>query len=254
MASGRTFLEFVAFCRGVAATLGHVVVVTADVHELGSGVPKRLEELGAQVIRKRLPVGDYLVGKGAIVERKTVRGLHRSLAEGRLWLQLGRLRHHATWPYLLIEGADLGDGPLSPESVRGLWLTVSDLGIVVLRSDDTEDTATWLLRLATRRQNPGSRDRPPYAQRFPRVRPHPAEAALAAAPGVSVKTARLLLGRFGSLAGVLAADPTEWQSIAGVGPRRAASLASMAHDEWNTHHTTSHFDVSRNGVIQHPST
>src|SRR5439155_21529522 len=70
MASGRTFLEFVAFCRDLVATLDHVVVVTADVHELGSGVPKKLEELGAQVIRKRLPVGDYLVGQSAVVERR----------------------------------------------------------------------------------------------------------------------------------------------------------------------------------------
>src|SRR5438093_11372238 len=113
MASGRTFLEFVAFCRGVAATLDHVVVVTADVHELGSGVPKKLEELGAQVIRKRLPVGDYVVGQSAVVERKTVRGLHRSLAEGRLWSQLGRLRASATWPYLLLQGPDLGEVPVS---------------------------------------------------------------------------------------------------------------------------------------------
>jgi ERCC4-type nuclease len=219
-----------------------VVVVTADVHEIPSGVPKSMEELGVEVVRRRLLSGDYVVGPSAVVERKTVRGLHRALAEGRLWRQLGRLRQHATWPYLLIEGPDLGEGPLSHESVRGVWLTVSDLGIVVLRSDDTVESATWLLRLAIRRQEPTSRDRPVYAQRFPRDRPHAAEAALSAAPG------------FGSLAGVFAADPSEWQSIAGVGPRRAASLRSMVHDRWVPDHTTSHFDVSRNGVIQHPST
>jgi DNA excision repair protein ERCC-4 len=247
MASGRTFLELVTFFRVTQATLGHVIVVTADVYELQSGVPRRLEKLGVTVVRRRLPIGDYIVGQGAIVERKTVRGLHRSLVEGRLWTQLASVRRSATWPYLLIEGFDLTGGPLSYESVRGLWLTVAELGIDVLRSNDAEDTAAWLLRLASRRQEPSSRDRPAYAQRFPRARPHPAEAALAAAPGVSVKTARRLLKRFGSLGEVVAAERDEWQSIPGVGPRRAASLASMVHDRWVPDRITSHSDVNRNG-------
>src|SRR3954466_15436977 len=110
--------------------------------------------------------------QGAIVERKTVRGLHRSVAEGRVWMQLGRLRTSATWPYLLIEGADLGDGPLGYESARGIWLAVSDLGIILLRSDGAPDSAMWLL----------------------------------------------LLDHFGSLERVLSAEPSEWQSIPGVGP------------------------------------
>src|SRR5947207_1993923 len=143
----------------------------------------------------------------------------REMASGRAFFELVAFFRDfaatlgATWPYLLIEGRDLADGPLTYESVRGIWLTVSDLGIVVLRSDDAEDTASWLMRLATRRQDPKSRDRPPYAQRFGRARPDPAEAALAAAPGVSIRTARALLQRFRSLAGVLAAEPAEWQSI-----------------------------------------
>jgi ERCC4-type nuclease len=89
MASQRTFLEFVAFCRELKATLDHVVVVTADVHEFASGVPNRLEKLGIEVTRTRLPVGDYIVGCGAVVERKTVRDLQDSLIKGRFWLQIG---------------------------------------------------------------------------------------------------------------------------------------------------------------------
>jgi ERCC4-type nuclease len=251
MASGRTFFEVVAFCRGFDARLDHVVVVTADVHELRSGVPKRLEVLGVEVVRKRLPVGDYIVGTGAIVERKSVLDLQDSLVKGRFWLQIGRLRRAATWPYLLIEGAGLEQGPVNAEALRGLWLAVADLAVTVLNSKDSTETALWLRRLATRRQQPSNRDRPPYAQRFTRVRPHPAEAALAAAPGVSVKTARLLLERFGSLSEVVAAGRDEWQSIAGVGPHRAASLASMVHDEWAPDRITSDSDVNRNG---HPAT
>ena len=213
----------------------------------GTHLPKGLEELGLTVVRKRLPIGDYVVGPGAIVERKSVLDLQDSLLKGRLWLQIAGLRRTADWPYLVIEGTSLAQGPLGDEALRGLWLAVTDLGVAVLRSDDTADTARWLLRLAVRRQEPTARDRPAYAQRFRRAQPHPAEAALAAAPGVSVKTARLLLARFSSLAGVIRAEPAEWQLISGVGPQRAASLAHMVHDEWHPDRTTSHSDVSRNG-------
>src|SRR5438105_11297004 len=103
IAGGHTFREFVAFFRGSEATLDHVIEVTADVHELRSGVPKRLEELGVAVIRKRLPVGDYIVGNGAVVERKSALDLQNSLIKGRFWVQIGKLRSAATWPYLLVE-------------------------------------------------------------------------------------------------------------------------------------------------------
>ena len=148
MASGRTFFEFVTFCRTVEATLDHVVLVTADVHELRSGVPKRLEALGVTVFRRRLPIGDYGVGPDAIVERKSVLDLQDSLLKGRLWLQIAGLRRAALWP---------------------------------------------------------------------------------------------------SLADVVAAHPSEWQSVRGVGPQRAAALASMVHDEWASDRTTSHSDLNRNG-------
>jgi ERCC4-type nuclease len=251
MASGRTFFEVVAVFRGLEATLDHVVTVTVDVHELRSGVPKRLEELGIAVVPKRLPVGDYIVGNGAVVERKSVLDLQDSLVKGRFWAQIGKLRTTATWPYLLIEGPGLAQGPVNAESLRGLWLAVTDLSITVLSSKDSTETALWLRRLAIRRQQPVSRDRPPYAQRFTRARPHPAEAALATAPGISVKTARLLLERFGSLIDVASAGRDEWQSVPGVGPNRAASLAAMVHERWIPDHTTSHSGVSRNG---NPST
>lgn len=47
---------------------------------------------------------------------------------------------------------------------------------------------------------------------------------LAAVPGISTTLARALLERFGSVAGVVAADPVEWLSVPGIGPERAHAL------------------------------
>ena len=210
-----------------------MLAITADVHEEASGVPRLLEQLGACVVRRQLEFGDYIVGAETVVERKSTLDLHTTIAAGRFWPQMGRLRAAASWPYLVIEGQRLWQGPIAADALRGLCLAASDLGIAVLRTDDADDTASWLHRLASRRQAGATRNRPGYAQRPKRSsRVAPAEQALASAPGVSVATARSLLQRFGSLKRVLDADLAEWQTVPGVGVRRASALAAMIHDVW----------------------
>jgi DNA excision repair protein ERCC-4 len=202
------------------------VLVVADIHERQSGVPHLLRERGANVRVKGLRVGDYHLPSGAIVERKTVRGMHLGIVGGTFWPQLGRLRKNARLPYLLVEGCDLDTGPLSPAAVRGACLALGDRGITVLRSADPSDSALWLYRLAKRRQHAPTRQRPAYAQR-PKAEPgiHAAEAMLASVPGISTVSARALLTRFGSVAAVLAAEPNDWEAVAGIGPQKAKFLA-----------------------------
>jgi ERCC4-type nuclease len=210
-----------------------MLVVAADVREERSGVPFQLERLGVVVERRRLPIGDYIVGPETIVERKSAIDLHQTILSGRFWRQMSQLRDSASSPYLIIEGGRLWQGPVSATSVRGLCLAASDLGIAVLRTDDAYDTAGWISRLAARRRDGAIRDRPIYAQRPRRSRADSsAEQALAAAPGVSVTSARALLGRFGSLRNVVLATPEQLQEVTGVGHKRAEALTSMIHDPW----------------------
>jgi len=204
------------------------VQVVVDVHERRSDIAGALRTLGISVDERSLPVGDYDVGGGALIERKTVADLHRTVTDGRFWPQVGRIRRSARWAYLLVEGTSLYDGPVAEEAIRGLLLAVSDLGVTIVRSADTIDSARWIRRVAIRRTEVPHRDRPTYAQRPQRdPRVSPAEQALAAAPGVSVETARALLERFGNLRDVLLASREELASVHGVGPHRARAIASL---------------------------
>jgi len=147
-------------------------------------------------------------------------------SRGRLWPQLGKLRAACAFSYLLIEGTDIDRGPLHRNAVRGVCLAVIDQGIVLLRSGYQRDSALWIHRLAVRCQKAEpAAERPAYAQR-PRPKPgeETAEALLAAVPGISTSCARALLARFGSVAGVVAAGPTEWLGVPGIGPERARAL------------------------------
>jgi DNA excision repair protein ERCC-4 len=195
-------------------------VVVVDSREGGS-VRSALQRLGVPIEVRRLTVGDSVAGQ-AVVERKSVRDLHGSILEKRFWPQIGRLSRAARHPYLLVEGRDLDAGPLRPESVRGAILAVQELGIGLIRTSDSNDSALWLEILA-------SRDRPRRrsARVFATGVSSPQEAMLSAVPGVSTVTARALLARFGSLTGVLAANPSDWLSTPGVGPKRAQALSNL---------------------------
>jgi ERCC4-type nuclease len=164
-----------------------------------------------------LAAGDYRIQGGALVERKTVADLHGSLARGRLWSQVGRVRDTAVVPFLFVEGDDLDDGPRHPNAIRGCLLAIADLGIAVVRTRDPEDTALWLHRLAVRQQRRSSGSRP--AER--RFRPSPGVTALTGIPGISEATARALIDRFGTIEQLLAAGPERWADVDGVGPVRA---------------------------------
>jgi ERCC4-type nuclease len=126
----------------------------------------------------------------------------------------------------LIEGDNLDNGPLSRDAIRGACLAIADLGVPVLRSLHPSDSAVWLYRLASRRQQSPRRQRPAYAQR-PKAEagPHVAEAMLASVPGISTVSARAILTRFGSAAAVFGAAPEDWQAVYGIGARKAQSLA-----------------------------
>jgi ERCC4-type nuclease len=204
--------------------------IVVDVHERRSGVPEHLSALGWDVRLRTLECGDYAIDDVALVERKSVRDLHLSLIQGRLWRQLGRLRKAAPWRYLVVEGMCPYEGPLTPDAVRGLLITVDELGVAVIRTRDPADTAAWIAMIAKRRRG-GTRsvDRPPYAQR-PQRESHnsPPERALSAAEGVSIITARKLLNEFGSLTKVLLADLEALQRIEGVGLQRARSIRRLA--------------------------
>jgi ERCC4-type nuclease len=212
--------------RVVAQSKAPPVKVIVDVHERQSGIADTLAELGAEIEVAALPAGDYAVGADTLVERKRVLDLHAAVLKGRLWPQLGTLRGACAFPYLLVEGTDLDRGPLHHNAIRGVCLAVIDQGIALLRSGYQRDSALWIHRLAVRcQQREPAAERPAYAQR-PRPKPgsETAEALLAAVPGISTSSARALLERFGSVAAVVAADPSEWSKVPGIGPERARAL------------------------------
>jgi ERCC4-type nuclease len=201
------------------------LAVEVDMYELKSRVPTELEQLGVTVRVQRLVAGDYDVGAGTIVERKTAIDLAVSLEHGRLWRQIARLRGRARFPVLLIEGRS-PEALLGENAAKRLVIAIADQGVVVLNSSDSVDSARWIACLARRRQAHVPRDRPPYTYRGSTAKGRPGEALLCAIEGISVHHARLLLDTFGSVRRIVEANSEDWQSVRGIGPARAAAMST----------------------------
>jgi ERCC4-type nuclease len=119
-----------------------LLVVVVDVHERRSGIPARLERLGACVEVRALTSGDDVLGPGTVVERKTVLDLHRTILAERFWTQMRNISRAGRAPYLVIEGRSIYHGEVRPSAVRGLCLAAQDLGVAIVRSADVADLRT----------------------------------------------------------------------------------------------------------------
>jgi ERCC4-type nuclease len=205
--------------------MSSVCRILADTFERRSLVIDELRHRGVEVEIRRLPVADFDLASGILVERKTVADFHVSLERGRLWRQVAELRDHARLPYLLVEGRDLDAGSVAGNSIRGACLAVIGQGVPIIASSDPGDSAAWLHLLALRGNGTRlARDRPAYAQRLKPQSDQVNEAMLAAVPGISVAGARALLDQFGSVAEVVNAGYDAWLQVRGIGSGRGRAL------------------------------
>jgi ERCC4-type nuclease len=171
-----------------------------------------------------LDAGDYLIGPGAAVERKTGPDFVASILDGRYAEQAAKLKSLYEKVVWIIEG-DPYDGPvgLEPRRITG---AISHLAMVegatVMRTRTLQETAELLLSMAKRLQD-GRQDLQlrPGKPVDPRLL---AEFIVSGLPRIGPAKARALLTRFGSVRGVFAASPAEIAAIPGFGRKTAEAI------------------------------
>jgi Fanconi anemia group M protein len=199
--------------------------VVLDHREVPSGLADRVASRWPSVRVGCLEVGDVRVGPRVLIERKTLSDFAASVRDGRLFRQAYALVGASSRPMLILEGTDASDlVGVSPESLRGLLLSLAiGYRVPVLRTSSVEETAEYLARIARREQR--RRWKPGDA----RVVTEGARAldVLAAIPGVGESRALSLLGTFGSVAGVAAAEEKALRQVEGIGRVLARALVRI---------------------------
>ncbi len=192
-------------------------------------IVEKLKQMGADVERRNLDVGDYLIKHGSYevaVERKGVNDFLNSIVDGRLFRQCHVLSSRYPLSFLVVVGdlrGALVARNFSLQAVVGAIVSIAvknDPGQVVPLIFESEDELCYMLKSVERKLIEGELRIAPRLQKAEK----PEIAMLTAIPGIGEKRAIALLKRFGSIYRIANASVAELMRVDGIGEKRAKQI------------------------------
>jgi len=126
--------------------------IFVDYREKGSGVIKKLVDLGINITMQKLDVGDYILSSNLCIEFKTVSDFIDSIIDKRLFSQLKEMKKYRK-QLIIVEGTDdiYTIRQLHPNAIRGMLSAIAvDYRIPILYTKNSDDTAMLLAVIARR--------------------------------------------------------------------------------------------------------
>ena len=216
--------------------LAHATVVRPRRHQLRVDLSERdaavldlareCDEFDVQMVR--LPIGDYLIESGVVVERKTYGDFARSLVDGRLFPQAAALARSPHRPVVLLEGPKPTRMPdVHPHALKGAIVSLAVMWrLPVLHARDPEDALRILRYLAQQVRNSEQRILRRYDRKPKRIASRRLY-MLQGLSGVGPALAQRLLIKFGSVERVVTADEASLTQVSGIGSRKAARIREL---------------------------
>jgi DNA excision repair protein ERCC-4 len=217
--------------------------IYVDERENQSGIPDLLRSYGVAVVLQQLSVGDYILGDGVAVERKSVNDLVNSVFDKRLFDQISRMSQTYALSFLLIEG-DLS----RIKQITDRWKAINgaiislimDYKINVIYSMSKSDTVEILIKIAKKSQE---EDRPMRAISLHDKRKLSSiedfqEYIIESFPNVGSNTAKKIMKKFKSINDFCNASLPELEKALG-SKKRAELIFSIIHKN---------FSISSEGV------
>jgi DNA excision repair protein ERCC-4 len=204
--------------------------VIADERERQSGVPDRLSKLDIRVYYSRLAVGDYVVNPEIAAERKSVSDLVSSVYDGRLFAQASALASSYRKPYIIVEG-DVNEVSKLVKNLASYYGAIASVTLAYdLRLMHTANADETALAIAALVRNSRARPIPPGLLQAPPKSKDEAQQQLyfvSSLPGVGMKLAKKMLGRYGTPRQVVSLTEAQFSMIPGVGAKRASKIAHV---------------------------
>jgi DNA excision repair protein ERCC-4 len=177
---------------------------------------------------ERLAVGDYFLGAGVLVERKTYADFATSLVDGRLFPQAAALARSPHRPMILLEGPKPSRMPdVHPHALKGAIVSLAVMWrLPVVHARDPEDALLVLRCLAHQM----ARTEPSGLKRYDRKPKRLASKKiymLQGLPGVGPALAHRLLLHFGTVEHVITADEITLMQVRGLGRTKARRIREI---------------------------
>lgn len=213
--------------RYIRRNMTSPIEIVADDREQTAPVIAHLRaNVDVVITVKRLGLGDYLVDRRLLFERKSQADLPASIVDGRLLSQAIRLAGSRYRAVLVLEGsaAEHSGSGVRHEAIQGALIAVSVImGVPILRSDSPEETARLMLFAARQIRSAAVGGVPRHGWR-PKGKRAVQLNILQALPHIGPTRAQRLLERFGSVQGVLNAEAHELSAVHGIGTGTATKI------------------------------
>ena len=176
---------------------------------------------------KKLKVGDFIISKDVVVERKTVDDFINSLIDHRLFKQAENMQKNYSCPIFIIEG-DIEDLFARNISERALWSAIVSLmlknNVKFLFTNSFKETAQVLCILAKKEQVDDNKELALRCKTNKMSLKEKQQFFIEGLPGVGPKLAKNLLKKFKSPKGIITAKEEDLKKIDKLGPKKAEKI------------------------------
>jgi len=202
-------------------------IIHMDVRE-PEGIAERLRALGARLSVERLDVGDYVLSKDVVVERKELGDFVKSVMDGRLFEQAVKMKEAYPIPILVIQGRRSSYGISRGSFFGAISSLLADFQIPIFTASNEDEVASLLYYLASREQREKKKEVRVREGLKPKGLPELQRYVIAGIPGIDFVLADRLLKRFGSVKAVFNATEEELMEVEGIGEKLAKRIREIA--------------------------
>jgi ERCC4-type nuclease len=197
-----------------------------------------LTKKGLHVEVQRIEIADVLLDGGVAIERKG-HDLISSLTSKRIWEQLNNLCEYEK-PIICIINENLWrdfyfcHSRWIHSSYRGFLTTlaISYPKLKVFQFTSMDDYIDFIVALDKKIHDEGSSERPKMLARKPIKLSDSQENVIAGVPGISIKTAKLLLNSMGNVKSIANATKEELMDIPNIGEKTASEIVKVMGSEY----------------------
>ncbi|MBD3203224.1 DEAD/DEAH box helicase [Candidatus Woesearchaeota archaeon] len=209
------------------------IIIYSDYREKGSGIIKKLIDMGVNIKLEKIDIGDYLLSSRVIIEHKTVPDFVDSIVDKRLMTQVKDMKKYDS-PVIIIEGQEnlYTQRKIHPNVIQSTIASIIvDYKIPVLYTKDDVETAQILKNMARREQEERETSFTLHSNK-PLTKKEQQEYIVSSFPGVGPGLSEPLLERFKTIKNIVNAKEKDLQQVNQIGKKKAKIIKDIVEEEY----------------------
>jgi len=213
-----------------------LISITVDYRESRSPIARILSKKEININSAQLDVGDYILSSRIGVERKQVDDFLSSLLQGKLFMQMRKLRNAYSRPLLIVEGEGLfTKRNINHNALFGSFVSIIvDFGIPIITTSNANETADFLYITAKREQKQYGKSVAIRGEKWSMSQHERQQFIIEGLPQVSSVLAQRLLQHFGCIRALATASESELCEVKGIGKNIAKEIYKILNSEYSS--------------------